>query len=264
MSREKPVFSFLFAHYHGPWEWEYVRQMLAERGIDSIAPDLPIEDPSKNLDDFAKIYRKAQEEKGAASYIDVAHSWSGDIISRQLGSLSLSQRIYMQVYIAAPLKPVLEQGGLPQDSPLLNSRTLWYDTMVQIEQMQNGEAEFDPVLVSNAFYNDVNDKVLRALAIGSLRQHPHVPQPKDDKNAVLPPDIPKHFIGLRQDKTFIYDNQVATARFLNLEFSSLDTGHFPMLSRPDLVLDRLLEIVEIQEKKDSKQAINRGPLMTIG
>ena len=57
-----------FALIHGAgdvgWYWHLVQRGLVDRGRSSVAPDLPIEDDSAGLEDYADV---VLEEIGAAS-----------------------------------------------------------------------------------------------------------------------------------------------------------------------------------------------------
>jgi len=39
--------------YHGGWCWDRLRLVLAERGHDSLAPDLPIDDADASYGEYA-------------------------------------------------------------------------------------------------------------------------------------------------------------------------------------------------------------------
>lgn len=227
---EKPVFTLVHARYHGAWCWTYVQQLLAEQGYDSIAPNLPVEEISLNLNDHAEIVRQAESEKGADNYVDVGWSWGGDLIYRKLGSTPVSSLIF----VAAPLRPLTSDLHLRKNSPITNSRTLLYHTWLKAEE--SGACDFDPVLIGESFYNDLEDRMLKALAIGALRPHPHM---SEESDAVLP-DIKMSYIGLDKDHALRYETQAEIATQLGIDFYRLPTDHAPMLSRPKVLADYLI------------------------
>jgi pimeloyl-ACP methyl ester carboxylesterase len=249
--REKPVFNLVSAHYHGPWAWNYVREELARQGYDSIAPDLPIEDPEATLDDHAKIIREAEEEKGAEQYIRVGWSWGGDVVYRQLGYTTVSKL----VFLAAPLRRITAGFTIPNESPIVNGRTLLYHVWIKAEEQ--GVAEFDPVLIGNAFYNDLKDEALQALAIGQLRPHPHITQ---DDIAVLP-DMDTHYVWFKKDRAFRPESQVATADMLGISKTGLETDHAPMLSRPQLLGSHLIALAN--RKPGDSSSLKHLPLSVV-
>jgi hypothetical protein len=249
------VITGLFAHYCGPWEYErYARDIFAQRGYEMLLPDLPIEDPDATYDDHADIVRKAQQDRDAKEYVDIGHSWSGDIIYRKLGAAPVS----MLIFCGAPLRPVQENTGLPV---IRTSQSIRYGAYVAAEMNDQVVFERDRESLGDAIFSGIGDKALKGWATEQLRIHPHKRWSQGsgsldvgelaDPNAVLPADRSVQYIGFEKDAVFTYQAQHETANRLNIPFNSLSSCHFPMLDDPMLFVDRIIKLIE--DNKDARQ-----------
>lgn len=256
VDEDKPVLTGVFAHYCGPWEYEkFVKGLFARRGYEMLLPDLPIDDPDATNDDHAAIIRAAQRHRGAEAYVDLGHSWSGDLIFRRLGSVP----VLMAVALGSPLREVAENAGIPKDS---NSHSVLYSALAKAEE--SGEADFEDEreLIGMRLFGDLGDAALRAWATANLRSHPHVPKSgRPDDKARLPEDMPVHIVGFRNDRVYFYQGQKKLAKDLmkrypnsNLEFTSIPTGHFPMLEKPELFVDHIITVIERQTEGARRQS----------
>ncbi|MBX4188509.1 hypothetical protein KW792_00205 [Candidatus Saccharibacteria bacterium] len=255
INNDKPVITGLFAHYCGPWEYsKYTQELFAQRGYDMLLPDLPIDDPDATYDDHAEIVREAQQQRGAGEYIDIGHSWSGDIIYRQLGSAPVS----MLIFLAAPLRPVQEKSGLSVDR---GSQSISYSAYVAAEKSDQVIFDRDRESLGDAIFSGIGNKAVKGWATNQLRYHPHKRWSQGsgelddgeptDPNAVLPTDLPMEYLGLEKDKVFAYAAQVQTAGKLGIPFSSFTSCHFPMLDSPKPFVNRIITMIE--DKADARQ-----------
>jgi len=64
--------------HHGAWCWDRIVPLLNARGLDTVAPDLPCEDPTAGIADYAAIVEQALD--GRDDVVIVGHS---------LGSLTI-------------------------------------------------------------------------------------------------------------------------------------------------------------------------------
>ncbi len=257
-----PVLTGVFAHYCGPWEYKkYVKGMFARRGYEMLLPDLPIGDPEATNDDHAAIIREAQRQRGAEAYVDLGHSWGGPIILRGLGAVPVS----MSIVLGSPLREVAENAGIPPD---VNSHSVLYSALARAEQ--SGEADFEDEreLIGLKLFGDLGDTALRAWATAKLRNHPHLPKRGGpDENARLPDGVPVHFVGFRNDRVYFYEGQKKLVKALmrkypetQLEFTSIPTGHFPMLEQPKLFVEHIIKIIERQKARERAQAESDPPV----
>jgi pimeloyl-ACP methyl ester carboxylesterase len=72
------TFGLVHGAYHGGWCWDRLVPELASRGFDTVAPDLPCDDVSAGLDDYASVVVDALQ--GHDDVVLVGHS---------LGSLTI-------------------------------------------------------------------------------------------------------------------------------------------------------------------------------
>jgi hypothetical protein len=248
---DNPVITAGFAHYCGPWEWEkYTQSLFAAEGYEMLIPDIPIDDKDATYDDFAAIIRAAQKEKGAKEYIELSHSWSGDLSYRQLGSVPIS----MSIFLGTPLRPVLETAGVPKDE---DSRGILYHALVKAEE--NGLTEFDPEGIGDALFRGIGDTAVKAWATSQLRPHPHTPKDHDrqDENAYIPDGLVTHYVGFKNDYIFKFRSQERTAKSLGIDFTPIPTGHFPMLENPELLVKVVAKIIE-DKREDRQRRLNES------
>lgn len=72
------TFGLVHGAYHGGWCWDRLVPELADRGFDTVAPDLPCDDVEAGLDDYAAVVLAALD--GHDDVVLVGHS---------LGSLTI-------------------------------------------------------------------------------------------------------------------------------------------------------------------------------
>jgi pimeloyl-ACP methyl ester carboxylesterase len=251
IDESNPVITGLFAHYCGPWEYErFTRELFAQRGYDMLNPDLPIDDPDATEDDFAATIREKQQERGAAEYVDLGHSFGCDLIYRKLGAAPVS----MLIFVGGPLRKVAENAGIPRD---LNSHSLLYHALAKAEEAGQADFEKEREMIGRKLFSDLGDKALQAWATEQLRPHPHKKNDDAiDENAKLDSAVAMHYVGLRYDHVYFYASQQQLLKNLKdkspdlpLGYSSIPTGHFPMLQKPELFVDHIVGIIEDEKQK---------------
>jgi pimeloyl-ACP methyl ester carboxylesterase len=257
INEDNPVLTGIFAHYCGPWEWEkYVKELFAQRGYDMLNPDLPIDDLDITENEFAAIIREKQKQRGAKEYVDLGHSWGGEKGYRMLDASPVS----LVIFLGSPLREVAERAGIPKD---LNSHSILYHALARAEEEGGVDFEHERELIGKKFFSDLGDTALQAWATARLRPHPHKPRSgKPDDNAVLSNTVPMHYVGFKQDQVYFYTSQQNLVKNLlekypglPLEFSSIPSGHFPMLENPVLFVDHIIKIIE-GKKEERQQTLN--------
>jgi hypothetical protein len=122
---------------------------------------------------------------------------------------------------------------------------LHYATWVKAEEQ--GAKEFDYELIGRAFYNDLPEN-RRQWALRQLRPHPHKPasDSNPDFNATLP-KLPMDYVGFKNDRAFKPSDQERTAWILGIEYHSIRSGHFAMLSQEKKLASLLINLASRQE-----------------
>jgi pimeloyl-ACP methyl ester carboxylesterase len=210
-----------FALIHGGgdvgWYWHLVEAELRRRGHDTVAPDLPCDDDSAGLDDYADTVVDAIGDRG--DLVVVAQSYGGftaPLVAARCDARSL-------VLVAAMIPT-------PGESP-----AEWWDN-TGYRQAVEEQARRDGGLTGNedpfvAFYHDVP----RALAEEALTRERSESQAAYDTPWPLDawPNVPTRFVLCTEDRFFpaaLMRKVVATR--LGGTPEEITAGHCVALSHP--------------------------------
>ncbi|GAA3574223.1 alpha/beta fold hydrolase [Nonomuraea rosea] len=205
-----------FALIHGgggsAWDWHLLEPELRGRGHDTVAVDLPVEDESAGLLDYADTVIEAVGDR--RDLVVVAHSWGGFV-----GPLVCARRPADLLVMVTAMIPA--PGERPAD--------WWRDTGFDHKDMD------DPI---GLFLHDVPAE-LAAESMTRGRSHA-------DKSTAEPwpldgwPDVPTRFLLCRDDRFFTPDFMRRVVRDrLGITPDEIDGSHAPMLARPKELADRL-------------------------
>ena len=213
----------LFAFIHGAgdvgWYWHLVEMDLRARGHRTVAPDLPIEDDSAGLREYADVVVAAVD--GARDVIVVAQSFGG----------------YVAPIVAEHVdarRIVLVAGMVP--APHESAETMFATSGWHPEPVEDNSTRA-------LFYHDVPPE----LAAEALRRG----RPQSETPGKQPwpldawPTVPTRFILCRNDRFFPprWLRPLVRER-LGFAPDELDSGHCPALSQPQELARRLIAYVE--------------------
>jgi pimeloyl-ACP methyl ester carboxylesterase len=208
-----------FALIHGAgdagWYWHLVGDELRARGHDAIAPDLPCDDDSAGLPEYADTVADAIGDR--IDLVVVAHSLGG------FTAPLVCDRVTVELLVlVAPMIPV--PGEAPAD--------YWANTGFEEE----ARGPFGDTIA--LFYQDVPPE----LADEALKRAPAQSEARMGEPSPLRawPDVPTRVLLCRDDRLFPagYLRRVARER-LSIVPDEIDGGHTPALSRPRELADRL-------------------------
>lgn len=195
------------------WYWHLVSAELRGRGHEVVAPDLPCDDESAGLADYADVVVEAVG--GRDDIVLVAQSFGGytaPLTCERLGARLL----------------VLVAGMVP--SPGESAEGMFAAT-----GYPDGGGEGDPLEV---FYHDV-PPALAAAALARGREQAERPWTQPWPAAAWP-DVPTRYLLCRDDRLFPPEWSRAVVRErLGIEPDEIAGGHCPALSRPRELADRL-------------------------
>ena len=201
--------TFAFIHGAGDvgWYWHLVRAELHNRGHDTVAPDLPIEDDNAGLSRYADVVVDAIGERD--DVVVVAQSfgaYAAPIVAERIGARLI----------------VLVAGMVP--SPGESAEEMFTNTGWQPERLEDSSAR-------SVFYHDVSSD----LADEALTYERRQSDTPGGQPWPLPawPEIPTRFVLCRNDRFF-------PARWLRplvrdrlgIDADEIESGHCPALSRP--------------------------------
>jgi pimeloyl-ACP methyl ester carboxylesterase len=192
-----------------------VQTQLRKRGQQAVAMDLPIEDDSAGLSEYADVVVDAIGDR--RDVVVVAQSFGGytaPIVCERIGARLL----------------VLVAGMIPR--PGESAEEMFVNTGYEGPQGKDSSG----VAV---FYNDVPPSLAKqALARGRRQSGTPGRQPWP---LAAWPDVPTRYLLCRKDRFFPapWVRRVVRDR-LGVKPDEIDSGHTPALSRPDELADRLV------------------------
>jgi pimeloyl-ACP methyl ester carboxylesterase len=208
------------------WYWHLVVPELRAQGHDVVAPDLPSDDDSAGLREYADVVVDAIGDR--RDLIVVAQSMGGFTAPLVCDRVPVSRLILVAAMVPSPGEP-------PGD---WWANTGWEQARRE-QAARDGSANdesFDPM---TTFFHDVPpDVVAEALARGERDQSGtpfEKPWPLDSW-----PDVPTNFLLCRDDRFFPAEfmRRVVRQR-LGITPDEMDGGHLPALSHPDELVARL-------------------------
>lgn len=219
----------MFALIHGAgdvgWYWHLVERELRERGHQTVAPDLPCDDDSAGLADYAGTVVRAAGGRG--DLVIVAASFGGFTAPLVASRLKADAIVLVTGMIPAP-------GEKPCDWPA--NTGLWQAVQEQAQRDGGKTGSRDPLVT---FYHDVpRDLAEQAVAKGG--------RPQSDTPGRSPwplsawPPIPTRFVLCTEDRFFPagFMRRVVTER-LGIVPDEIAAGHCVALSRPKELADML-------------------------
>ena len=209
--------TFVFIHGAGDvgWYWHLVEGELRARGHDTIAPDLPCDDDSAGLPEYADTVCGAIGDR--TNLIVVAQSAGG------FTAPLVCERVAVQLLVlVAPMIPA--PGEAPAD--------YWTDTRYDDEP----RGRYDGAIA--LFYQDVPPE-LAAEALNRARTQSEARMGEPSPLTAWP-DVPTRILISRDDRLFPtgFLRRVARER-LGITPDEIEGGHTPALSRPRELADRL-------------------------
>jgi pimeloyl-ACP methyl ester carboxylesterase len=213
-----------FALIHGAgsdgWYWHLVEPQLRAAGHETISVDLPCDDDSAGLDDYADVVVAAVGDRD--DVVVVGQSMGGFVAPLVADRVPTTRLIVLvAAMVPAPGESGNEwwentgSGAARRDQAVLDGRDI--------------DGDFDPVA---EFLHDVDPVLVEA-------GWAHVKEQSDTPFQTpwpLPawPNIPTRFVLGTKDRFFPPDFQRHVVRQrLGIEPDEIDSGHVPALARPD-------------------------------
>jgi len=209
--------TFVFIHGAGDvgWYWHLVAAELRERGHDTVAPDLPCDDDSAGLPEYADTVAAAADDR--ADLVVVAQSLGGFTAPLVCDRVPAALLVLVAPMIPAP-------GEAPAG--------YWSGTRYEEEVRER----YDDAIA--LFYQDVAPE-LAAEALKRARGQSEARLGEPSQLRVWP-DVSTRILICRDDRLFPpgFLRRVARER-LGITPDEIDGGHTPALSRPHELADRL-------------------------
>jgi pimeloyl-ACP methyl ester carboxylesterase len=215
-----------YALIHGAadsgWYWHLLEAELRARGHDVVAPDLPCEDDSAGLAEYADTVVRAVGNR--SGLVVVAQSFGGFTAPLVCDRVPADLLVLVAGMVPVP-------GERPDDWPANTG----FAQARREQDEHDGRAPDDEIAL---FYHDVPPD----LAAEALRRGRHQSPTPGQRPWPLPawPDVPTRFLLGRDDRFFpaAFQRRVVKER-LGIVPDEMDGGHCVALSRPRELADRL-------------------------
>lgn len=212
--------TFVLIHGGGDvgWSWHRVAAELEAHGHEVFAPDLPADDDSLTLEDYADAVADAVGPRGGV--VVVGHSFGAFTAPLVAARLSADLLVLLAGMIPAP--------GEPPERWWANTG---FGAAVDAQAARDGglTGSDDPYV---SFYHDV-PRELADEALRRERAHPSQAAMEMPWPLAIWPDVPTRFIVCTEDRFFPAAFLTALAQErLGVVADEVDGGHCAMLSRP--------------------------------
>jgi pimeloyl-ACP methyl ester carboxylesterase len=227
------TFALVHGAWHGPWSWERVVGPLVEHGHQVVVPDLPSEDTELGLGDYADAIDRALAD--ADDVVLAPHSLGGLV-----GPVVAARRpLRALVYVCA----LVPEPGLSFSDQLAASeeRVLLFEGGRELDDQ--GRSHWpDPDTTASTMYPDLSPEDAR-WAVERLRRQAQRSQA--ETSPAPPPGLRSESIVGAHDRVVspAWSRRVARER-LGVEPIEIPTGHFPMITHPQLLADELARLGE--------------------
>lgn len=207
------------------WSWHLVAAELRARGHEVVAPDLPGDDASATLTDYADAVVEAVGNR--KDLVVVGHSFGGFTAPLVADRLAAELLVLVAGMIPAP-------GESPDD----------WGRNTGCGEAVRAQAARDDGLTGNAdpyvsFYHDV-PRALAEEALGKERAHPSPAAMKEPWPLEAWPDVPTRFVLCSEDRCFPPDFfRGLAAERLGIVPDEIAAGHCVALSHPTELADLL-------------------------
>jgi pimeloyl-ACP methyl ester carboxylesterase len=225
------TFALIHGAWHGAWCWERLVEPLRERGHEVVTPELPSEDSGLGLEDYADTIERALSD--ADDVVLVPHSLGGLVGPVMAARRPLRALVYLAALVPEPGLSFSEQLSASSESVLLFEGGRAVD--------DHGRSHWpDPDATARIMYSDLSPEDARRAAD---RLRPQAQRSQTEPSPAAPPELRVGSIIGANDRVLSpsWSRRVARER-LGVQPVELPTGHFPMITHPELLADRLTQL----------------------
>jgi len=212
----------LHAAWHGAWCWNPLQEELASLGVESVAMDLPADDPGAGIDRYADAVVEAAG--GHDDVLVVAHSLAGLVAPVAAERLDARGIVMLAALWPRPGHSAREQAR--------HHPGIYTEAYRQAPKLRyaDGSTGMAPEVARDLLYQDCEPAVALAAAARLRPQHWGIwsePSPLVDW-----PSIPTVGYACEHDRMLGGEGMLLGAERTAAPLTWLDSGHSPMLSMP--------------------------------
>ncbi|MBD2691860.1 alpha/beta fold hydrolase [Anabaena catenula] len=238
------LFCLVHGAFQGSWCWDLLIPYLEAQGHKTVTADLPIENDSATLSQFAdaviQVLPKTDDD-----IVLVGHSMAGTVIPLVAEAVKVRQLVFLAALIPYPGISTLDQFSHNLDSDTLKSFNYQPKNPIQLEQFHSEPGMFEPASIGKDF---TDEAVLRDFflsdcqpdvaqwAISKSRSQQSMAYIFEMNPLKALPLVERKYIVCNDDRILSPAwSRYAARKRLGVDAIELASGHCPHLSRPDLL-----------------------------
>lgn len=238
------LFCLVHGAFQGTWCWDLLIPYLEAQGHKTLAMDLPIDNASTTLSQFADVVIQALS-KTDDDIVLVGHSMAGTIIPLVAEAVKVSQLVFVGALIPYPGISTFDQFShhldfetlksfnyQPKDPSILEQ---FHDEPDMFEPASVGKDYADEAVLRHFFYHDCQPDVTQ-WAISKSRRQESMAYIFENNPLKALPKVERKYIVCSNDRILSPTwSRYAARKRLGVEAVELPSGHCPHLSCPDLL-----------------------------
>ncbi|MDZ8185475.1 MAG: alpha/beta hydrolase [Nostoc sp. ChiSLP02] len=235
------LFCLVHGAFQGAWCWDLLIPYLEAQGHKTVAMDLPIEDASANLSQFADIVSQALPRTDD-DIVLVGHSMAGTVIPLVAEAHPVRELVFLTALIPYPGMSTIDQFYHHLDSDSLKSLNYQPKDLRQLAQFNDEPYIFNPVstgrdfedeaVLMEIFYQDCQPDIMR-WALSKKRSQQSLAYIFEANPLKALPKVEYKYILCTDDSILSPAwSRYAARKRLGVDAIELPGGHCPHLSRP--------------------------------
>jgi pimeloyl-ACP methyl ester carboxylesterase len=238
------LFCLVHGAFQGTWCWDLLIPYLEAQGHKTVAMDLPIENESATLSQFADAVIQAIP-KTDDDIVLVGHSMAGTIIPLVAEAVKVRQLVFVAALIPYPGISTLDQFSHHLDDDTLKSFNYQPKDLSKLEQFHSEPDMYEPASVGkdysdaavlrHFFFHDCQPDVTQWALSKSRSQQSMAYMFETNPLKALPSVERKYIVGTNDRIISPTWSRYAARKRLGIDAIELASGHCPHLSRPDLL-----------------------------
>jgi pimeloyl-ACP methyl ester carboxylesterase len=238
------LFCLVHGAFQGSWCWDLLIPYLEAQGHKTLAMNLPIENSSATLSQFADVIIQALP-KTDDDIVVVGHSMAGTIIPLVAESIKVRQLVFLAALIPYPGISTLDQFAHHLDSDTLKLFNYQPKDPSKLEKFHSEPGMFEPASVGqdfsdkavlmDFFYHDCQPDVAQ-WALSKSRSQQFMGYIFEMNPLKALPAVERKYIACTYDRILSPAwSRYAARQRLGVDAIELPCGHCPHLSRPELL-----------------------------
>lgn len=245
------LFCLVHGALQGTWCWDLLIPYLEAQGHQTVTMDLPIEDPSATLSEFADVVIQALP-KTNDDIVLVGHSMAGTIIPLVAEAVKVRQLVFLGALLPSPGVSTIDQFAHYIDADTLKSFNYQPKDPSLLEQFHSepnmyepaslGKDYSDPAVLMEFFYHDCPPNIAQ-WALSKSRPQQSLAYIFETNPLKALPEVERQYIVCTNDRIISSTwSRYAARHRLGVDAIEIPSGHCPHLSCPEQLASILINI----------------------